>query len=285
MKTYPDWMSANATKIGPYTLRDLVIPGSHDAGSWGARVAKIFGREAAEAQGCSVFDQLMAGSRYLDLRAKWVNGDYYMNHGVALTNTRLSRVLEAVRAFNGRYPKEIILITLSLSGGDVGKGYERARAALGPNLMAEHPYVGATLATSSIHDILSQSQVIFMQQWGDTKTLNRSGIYDEKAHTDQELLASMRRKINLMPDRSLWIWHITPPYYFTGPSLKGAAESRFKHFDRLLSSGDLTQYRLNILNCDFIGHLDWTGACLRANDMALKHLESPPGSPRMVHLS
>ena len=88
-----------------------------------------------------------------------------------------------------------------------------------------------------------------------------------------------------MPDRSLWVWHISAPYYFTGPSLKEAAASRFKQFDRLLSSGELTQYRLNILNCDFIGYLDWTGACLRANGITLKPLENPPESPGLVDLS
>lgn len=290
MTQYSDWMAANAEAMGPFTLRDFAIPGSHDAGSLGARWGLIFGKEAAEAQDRSIYQQLLAGSRYLDLRVWWRDGDYYFYHGDAVTKTRLFDVVDDISLFALQYPKEFIIITIRIVDGESEKAYLKFRHALGPAIVRTGSLKGSRWPRAKIQDIQSQSQRIFVQGWfgnrGDTDNLCRKGIYEEKNTDFLMIFNELKKQAAGMPKDGLWIWHIAPPYSFwkdapLGFSLESNARIfNYPFFNEKLSSGELLKYNLSIVNCDFIGELDWVGACLRHNKHRLNQLTGKkPNAP------
>lgn len=296
MTDYKNWMTAREAEMGPFTLRDFAIPGSHDAGSKGAKVLAIFGNEAAEAQSLTVKAQLEAGSRYLDLRAKWLPDIiqenfitqvltpttpkvWVMKHGPAWTMTNMFDVLKEIREFNAAHPKEIILITLAIEGNNPDAAYLEAQKAIGPALMDEST---ADLAGRSISNIMASKKVIYMQKWPDSDNLLRTGIYSDAAYTPIQIYQLLKEKYNTMPSDKLWVWHIAPPYRFLGPSLQRMVQFDFDYFAPKLKSGELLPYDLNIVNCDYVGAHDWAGACIEHNDHKLQGLR--PTAPGHISL-
>lgn len=91
-------------------LTNIVIPGSHDAGTKGMMWM-------AETQDKSVADQLDAGTRYLDLRVRLKKGDLVINHTV-INGQKLSIVLKQVNTFLYNNPTETVLIDFQKFAGD-----------------------------------------------------------------------------------------------------------------------------------------------------------------------
>jgi len=88
-RTRPHWMRELRNVIGDIPLTSLMIPGTHDAGAWmeydPARCENIYVRYYI-CQEESIYDQLVHGIRYLDVRVAhypstpekfWVNHDKY----------------------------------------------------------------------------------------------------------------------------------------------------------------------------------------------------------------
>ena len=63
----PDWMTSLVQSRPEITLKDMVIPGSHDSGSYSIENFKVFSA-VGRTQTVNVLDQLHRGSRYLDIR-------------------------------------------------------------------------------------------------------------------------------------------------------------------------------------------------------------------------
>jgi len=110
MSNHKEWMQDLNGKIGDRALKDIVIPGSHDAGTWDL-TAKI-GDNFAKCQRVDIKSQLLCGSRYLDLRAQYRDGDWFMYHGSVTMNTKLSEVIEDIKWFLDKYPQEVVIVTL-----------------------------------------------------------------------------------------------------------------------------------------------------------------------------
>ncbi len=91
-------------------LTDIVIPGSHDAGTKGMMWM-------AETQDKSVADQLRAGTRYIDLRVKSKKGKLVINHTV-VNGQELSVVLNEVNDFLSGHQTETVLIDFQKFTGD-----------------------------------------------------------------------------------------------------------------------------------------------------------------------
>lgn len=91
-------------------LTNIVIPGSHDAGTKGMMWM-------AETQDKSVADQLDAGTRYLDLRVKLKKGELVINHTV-INGQKLSIVLKQINTFLFHHPTETVLIDFQKFAGD-----------------------------------------------------------------------------------------------------------------------------------------------------------------------
>lgn len=96
-------------------LTDVVIPGSHDAGS-----AEMMWM--AETQNLYIYDQLNSGTRYIDLRVNLKKGEYYICHSI-INGQKLERVLQDVNRFLDENPSEVLLLDFQKFSGD-GCKYE-----------------------------------------------------------------------------------------------------------------------------------------------------------------
>ncbi len=107
--SYEHWMADMASVIGQRPLRQVVIPGSHDAATYenadctdwwtgtDCNWDPITG-PLAQAQGLDIAGQLDAGSRYFDLRfTTYVWGDsidYFNFHGIAISRNSMKSTLD-----------------------------------------------------------------------------------------------------------------------------------------------------------------------------------------------
>jgi hypothetical protein len=105
------WMGDLSGVIGGRALSELIVPGSHDAASWDIPIAG--GDQRSQTQSRQIYDQLRAGSRYLDLRFSsdcW--GQWRGFHGLDSTSAQLGPVLADINRFLDENPKEILVISL-----------------------------------------------------------------------------------------------------------------------------------------------------------------------------
>ncbi|MGH7986799.1 MAG: hypothetical protein ACREQX_11020, partial [Candidatus Binataceae bacterium] len=99
--SYENWMRDLAPVIGQRPLRQVVIPGSHDAATYGPWPDAIT-QGLAQAQDLDITGQLNAGSREFDLRFEYRdygngNVDYWNYHGIAVSQyVRMGQVLGAI---------------------------------------------------------------------------------------------------------------------------------------------------------------------------------------------
>ena len=98
-----DWMQSNLNLLGSRTLRELCMPGSHDAGMSLAHHGTA-GTNACNTvtQTRNIHDQLVAGARYFDIRPTITGGQLATGH-----YSYAGEVLGFVGA-NGQYINEII---------------------------------------------------------------------------------------------------------------------------------------------------------------------------------
>jgi hypothetical protein len=114
------WMADLGETVGQRPLRQIVIPGSHDAGTydWFDMLQFI-----AEAQDVNITDQLNAGSRYLDVRAGFTDNqpsggpDYWNRHGPLFNpQVRLSQMLDMLADWANQpaHQNEIVLLDVQV---------------------------------------------------------------------------------------------------------------------------------------------------------------------------
>lgn len=88
LRSQPQWMWENRELLGDRRLIDLVLPGTHDSGAYEEYRGAISDNPVtmyAITQEESIFNQLMYGVRYLDLRPSFYNDteeQYWLNHGL-----------------------------------------------------------------------------------------------------------------------------------------------------------------------------------------------------------
>lgn len=85
---------------------DVVIPGSHDSGTYSMR---DYSDCHAQTQEYNLTAQLLFGMRYLDLRCKLKEGQVIINHG-PVTGRTLSNILNQITAFTNAVPGELVLL-------------------------------------------------------------------------------------------------------------------------------------------------------------------------------
>lgn len=139
-----DWMRDLNAVIGNRPINRVIMPGSHDSGSynlgneippkedipyglnvlskWGINIVNdIVIRPWAKTQSLSIYDQLMNGTRAFDLRVAFrdADRDFYVVHG--LLGPKLSEVLNDMVKFLQEHPQEIIIISVALKymGNDI----------------------------------------------------------------------------------------------------------------------------------------------------------------------
>jgi len=120
----PNWMQANLATLGGRTLRNLAIPGSHDAGmsSFSDNSKTGFATEDnTRTQRLDLAGQLTAGARYFDIRPVISSGVFRAGHYSFIAPIRsfqgangqlVSDMIDQINAFT-RDNKELVVINLS----------------------------------------------------------------------------------------------------------------------------------------------------------------------------
>ncbi|KAF4553630.1 putative glycosyl hydrolases family 18 protein 5 [Elsinoe fawcettii] len=118
------WMQELKDVIGPRKVRNVIMPGSHDAGMSKAGRHQFGGVDYnTKTQGYNIHDQLMIGSRWFDLRvAYWSTTDTM--HTVhtrfpipttqaqgGMTGETLAEVVDGINAFMRDHPGEVIFLS------------------------------------------------------------------------------------------------------------------------------------------------------------------------------
>lgn len=114
-----DWMRANLSTLGPRSLSQIAIVGSHDAG-----MSKITHKEAVPdfllnsfvlTQFNPIAGQLQDGSRYFDVRPIIGGGEYCTGHYTGSVGARGERIQDIINDVNNYTAsnKELIIINLS----------------------------------------------------------------------------------------------------------------------------------------------------------------------------
>ncbi|PRD56658.1 hypothetical protein [Sphingobacterium gobiense] len=129
------WMEQTLGRIGDFPLKDISIPGSHDAGMYTRNGGTAFGRDCNTlTQTGSVGQQLVNGARYFDIRPVIAAGKYMTGHYSKIIDATwqgangesISDIIKEVNSFTeGR--KEIVILNLSHTlNTDVGNTSYRA---------------------------------------------------------------------------------------------------------------------------------------------------------------
>jgi hypothetical protein len=167
--SYDHWMADMSDAIGRRLLKQVVIPGSHDAGTYNFGIP--FVRWYVQAQDVDITAQLNAGSRYLDIRAGYADPDgsgkkdFWAVHGAFFSwNVRLGDMLKEVADWANQpgHEKEIILLSVSADPGTnedaaaklSGICYDFVGAA-GPHLLQPTSVPGGDVSALSLNEIWS----------------------------------------------------------------------------------------------------------------------------------
>ncbi|GFT00914.1 PI-PLC X domain-containing protein 1, partial [Nephila pilipes] len=113
LQMHPFWMEQISTQISNLRIHEIMIPGSHDSGSFSKKKKSKPYIRYKYAQELSIFNQLVYGLRYFDLRIgyyKNIPGKYFINHNFLKTNHTVKSVLEQVKKFLMKGKKEIIIL-------------------------------------------------------------------------------------------------------------------------------------------------------------------------------
>jgi hypothetical protein len=167
-----DWMGDNLSWLGGYTLRDIVIPGSHDAGMYRGEVLG----SPAVTQDQSLYYQLHGGVRYFDLRLLG-GSPLYIYHGFSsVKGPPLQEVLTDVRNFmqedSGRHREAVVLKFSHFKNFDCGD-YSDLTTSL-YNTLGLYLYQGALSgvhpARVPLNEILSTGGKVIVVVDGDWAT-------------------------------------------------------------------------------------------------------------------
>jgi len=90
-------------------VADLYVPGTHDT------MAR-FGGDFAETQKMDLKNQLIAGIRTLDIRARHLQDCLPIHHGLIYQRTNLNQVFRIIKEFLVAHPNEVIFARISSAG-------------------------------------------------------------------------------------------------------------------------------------------------------------------------
>ena len=93
------WMSELSDDI---LVKDIIMPGSHDAGSYGMVWL-------GETQHLTIEEQLEIGARYFDLRVNKLEDDYVIFHSI-INGVEFLPILESIKNFIIENPTETLLL-------------------------------------------------------------------------------------------------------------------------------------------------------------------------------
>lgn len=102
-----NWMQDRRNVLKDKTLKQLVLPASHDAGMY----LNSFPASLGQTQDLDIYQQLSSGIRYFDLRPRWAGSNFYICHTV--TGPKLSAVLDDVKKYMNEGHHELVILKFS----------------------------------------------------------------------------------------------------------------------------------------------------------------------------
>ncbi|MBL8299374.1 MAG: hypothetical protein JNN30_13630 [Rhodanobacteraceae bacterium] len=191
---HPHWMQDYDARISQRTLASLVLPGTHDSGTYAiafdstiandgnvptwvnfAYGLPVIGRTVTEViaswaktQALTIGEQLNAGIRFFDLRVLESGGEYYMVH--TLFSANLNDALSDIAAFLRTNTKEIIILDFQhiYDVANQDDLFDKINFFLGPWLAARPTFS----TTSRVADLWAcAARVIVLYE--DQPTVNR----------------------------------------------------------------------------------------------------------------
>ena len=111
---YPRWMS---DLDGNKLISQYSIPGTHES-------CALHGNIFAECQDYILWNQLLAGIRFFDLRLRNIDGAFMLYHGVIYQEISFARVLEIFYEYLRQCPNETILVSIKKEGDNVSSNIE-----------------------------------------------------------------------------------------------------------------------------------------------------------------
>ena len=115
------WHQATLSTIGKKSLRDIAIPASHNAGM--SQLTRYYGGVAhnTQTQSVHVYQQLVYGARWFDIRPVLRKGKWYTNHLSAVSGLgyqgafgrTISNIIRDINRFTAENPGELIILDIS----------------------------------------------------------------------------------------------------------------------------------------------------------------------------
>lgn len=186
-----DWMSDRLDAIGGKTLKELVLPATHDSGMFTGGLSAV-----AQTQSLSIYGQLSNGIRFFDLRPgydKNKNYFYIQHNGVA--GPDLATVLSEVRAFCLEGHVELFILKFSRYENFDAKVYKKfvkeIQEALDESwLVAKIPGDAKRLADAPLKDYLDGDKpavlIVIDQNYAIDDPQTGFWVYRDSAAEDEQ---------------------------------------------------------------------------------------------------
>jgi Phosphatidylinositol-specific phospholipase C, X domain len=205
------WMHA-MKELDDRPLRELVIPGSHDAGTF--VMEHRIDNNSSKCQEISILEQLKAGSRYLDLRAwKASDGEYWLYHGKVWTHVKLADALADIKTFLDQSTGEIVIATLLIDDKtNIDAGWQWACKQVKDYMATPSVVNGKSFADVTLRQFRDARKRLVLLRSGAVSQLtcmDREGVWGNSLEPSDYVKALDDYRI--WSDK-MWILHLGIPY-------------------------------------------------------------------------
>lgn len=267
-----NWMSYFQNK----SIHELVIPGSHDSFAYDfkilgpnesgmPRIANLFIKLWAKCQSKTIYEQLLMGIRYFDMRITKYNGEYYTIH--SLIAVPVNQVLHDILLFIDTFPTEKIILDFNhLYIDDVKEFEEYLKFQIGDKAISNNnDNIVAAIGTldKPLFVFVDDDNTSFFNSnilnsfWHDTNDVNL--LTTSMSEESKEGLLRITQAI-LTPTQTDVLLGIFLFFIFPS-SLKALT---YKNKQRIYDYLELDIQNKNIIITDFVDE-DYVDLCIREN--------------------
>ena len=267
-----NWMSYFQNK----SIHELVIPGSHDSFAYDfkilgpnesgmPRIANLFIKLWAKCQSKTIYEQLLMGIRYFDIRITKYNGEYYTIH--SLIAIPVNQILHDILLFIDTFPTEKIILDFNhLYIDDVKEFEEYLKFQIGDKAVSNNnDNIVAAIGTldKPLFVFVDDDNTSFFNSdilksfWHDTNDVNL--LTTSMSEESKEGLLRITQAI-LTPTQTDVLLGIFLFFIFPS-SLKALT---YKNKQRIYDYLELDIQNKNIIIADFVDE-DYVDLCIREN--------------------
>ena len=87
------------------SLKDMSIPGTHDS-------MAFYGGDLVQCQSMSLYNQYMAGIRFVDIRCRHINNEFAIHHGIVYQHANFNGALKETFRFLTDRPSETVIMSV-----------------------------------------------------------------------------------------------------------------------------------------------------------------------------